>query len=379
MPEPVTSLVRVAVESDAPQQLVAAAQHALGKPLGLVSPSGEALGRAPDTAAGERALAIARAAATSRLVAPPGWWIVDIARASSPFGYLAIGERHGQEDPSPELVGLLSTLLADQLQRLALLRGRTTELLRRLVSDAEVDARARPARGRQLRPHAGGRLLAGDARLARPSAPRPTSPRLSTTTARAEAVGALSVTLAGRTVLLHPGDGADGGNSAVSWFREVAARAACVAPSARAQVIVGERLLGLADLAAGVAELDALWRMGPRGDGDETVVSVRHYALDLFLCRTADTPEAAEFVRQQIGPVIAWDRKNHTDFLTVLEAGLDAPRHDVAAARCFMHRNTFRHRFRHATKILGDTLEDPEVRLAVHVALKLRRVLAPDA
>lgn len=378
LPEPVTSLVRVAVESDAPQQLVAAAQHALGKPLGLVSPSGEALGRAPDTAVGERALAIARAAATSRLVAPPGWWIVDIARASSSFGYLAIGERHGQEDPSPELVGLLCTLLADQLQRLALMRGRTSELLRRLVSDAEVT----PARARLEAASSG--LMLADAYWPAVLGWRGHPPRADVAEAihhrpEAEAVGALSVTLAGRTVLLHPGDGADGGNSAVSWFREVAARAACVAPSARAQVIVGERLLGLADLAAGVAELDALWRMGPRGDGDETVVSVRHYALDLFLCRTADTPEAAEFVRQQIGPVIAWDRKNHTDFLTVLEAGLDAPRHDVAAARCFMHRNTFRHRFRHATEILGDTLEDPEVRLAVHVALKLRRVLAPDA
>src|SRR5215203_494534 len=104
MPEPVTSLVRAAIESDAPQQLVAVAQEALGKPLGLAGPSGEALGRAPPSQAGERALAIARAAATSRLVAPPGWWIVDIVRASSPFGYLAIGERDRDEEPRPELV-----------------------------------------------------------------------------------------------------------------------------------------------------------------------------------------------------------------------------------------------------------------------------------
>ena len=377
LPELVASLVQVAVESDAPQQLVAAAQHALGKPLGLAGPSGEALGRAPDTPVGERALAIARAAATSRLVAPPGWWIVDIARASSPFGYLAIGERHGHEEPRPELVGLVCTLLADQLQRVALLRGRTCELVRRLLSDAEVT----PARAR--REAAGSGLMLADAYwpavLGWRHPPRAEVAEAIHRQPEGEAAGALSVTLADRTVLLHPGDGVHGGNDAMRWFREVAARAERVAPSARPQVIVGERVLGLADLAAGVAELDALWRMGPRGDGDETIVSVRHYALDLFLGRTADTREATEFVQQQIGPLIAWDRKNHTDFLTVLEAGLDAPRHDVAAAHCFMHRNTFRHRFRHATKILGDGLEDPEVRLAVHVALKLRRVLAPQA
>ena len=41
-----------------------------------------------------------------------------------------------------------------------------------------------------------------------------------------------------------------------------------------------------------------------------------------------------------------------------------------------MHRNTFRHRVHQAREVLGDTLEDPDVRLAVHVALKLRRLLA---
>ena len=376
LPEPVTLLVRVAVESDAPERLIAVAQNAIGKPLGLVGPAGEALGRAPDSAAGDRALAIARAAATSRLVAPPGWWIVDIVRASSPFGYLAIGERDGDEEPRPELVELLRTLLADQLQRVALLRGRTGELLRRLVSDPELAPGI--ARGEA----AGCGLALADAYWPailgwRGHPPRAGVAEAIDRQAADEAGGALSVTLAGRTVLLHPSDGPRAGRGAWDWFGEVAGRARRLAPSARPQVIVGERPLGVAELSGGVAELDALWRVGPRGDDDQPLVSVRHYALDLLLARTADTTEADVFVRQQIGPLIAWDRRHGTDLLRVLEAGLDVPRHDLAAARCFMHRNTFRHRFRHATKILGDTLDDPEVRLAVHVALRLRRVLAP--
>jgi DNA-binding PucR family transcriptional regulator len=378
LPEPVASLVRVAVESDAPEQLVSAAQHALGKPLGLVGPAGEALGRAPAGEAGDRALAIARAAATNRLVAPPGWWIVDVARAASaPFGYLAIGGQDGKEDPSGQLVELVSTLLADQLQRVALLRGRASELLRRLVSDSEVG----PARAR--REAAGCGLALADAYWPAILGWRGPAPRLEVAEAiereaRASASGALSVVLAERTVLLHPrSDGARGGGAALDWFRCVALGAQRLAPTARPQVIVGERELGLAELSGGVAELDALWATGPRAEDDQPLVSVRHYALDRFLTRTAKSPEASEFVRQQIGPLIDWDRQHHGDLLTVLEAGLDAPRHELAAARCFMHRNTFRNRFRHATKILGDNLEDPEVRLAVHVALKLRRILAP--
>jgi len=376
MPEPVTSLVRAAIESDAPQQLVAVAQEALGKPLGLAGPSGEALGRAPPSQAGERALAIARAAATSRLVAPPGWWIVGIARGTSSFGYLAIGGRGGSEDPSPELVALLSKLLADQLQRIALLRDHTSELLRRLVSDPE----ANPARARREAAASG--LELADAYWPALLGWRGHLPHHDVVEGilrdpDVDPSGRLGVPFAERTVLLHRGDGTQSGDGAPEWFHEVAARAKRLAPSARPQVIVGERMLGLTDLGAGVAELDALWRMGPRGDGDQALVSVRHYALDLLLARMADAPEAAAFVRQQIGPLIAWDRRYRSDLLTVLEAGLDLPRHDVAAARCFMHRNTFRHRFRHALTILGDTLDDPEVRLAVHVALKLQRLL-PD-
>jgi len=376
LPEPVTSLVRAAVESDSHDQLVAAAQHALGRPLGLAGPAGEALGRAPATDVGERALAIARAAATNRLVAPPGWWIVTIARASSPFGFLAIGADDGDEDASPELVELVSTLLADQLQRVALVRDRTRELLRRLVGDPEVG----PARAR--REAAGCGLVLADAYWPailgyRGPAPRPDVADAIDREALAAARGALSVVLAERTILLYPCDAARGATAALGWFRHVAGGVRRLAPTARPQVIVGERQLGLRELSAGVVELDALWQMGPRAEDDQPLVSMRHYALDRFLNRTADTAEATEFVGRQIGSLIAWDRQHQADLLTVLEAGLDNPRHDMAAARCFMHRNTFRHRFRHATEILGDNLEDPEVRLAVHVALKLRRVLAP--
>jgi sugar diacid utilization regulator len=377
LPEPVTSLVRVAVESDAPERLVAAAQHALGKPLGLVGPAGEALGRAPAGEAGERALGIAHAAATRRLVAPPGWSIVGIARpGSAPLGHLAIGEQDGDGRPSGELVELVSTLLADQLQRVALLRGRTSELLRRLVSDSDLG----PARARGEA--AGCGLMLADAYWPailgwRGPAPRPEVSDAIDREARAAASGALSVIVAERTVLLHPSDGATGSSAALDWFRQVARGAQRVAPTARPQVIVGERQLGLAELGSGIAQLGALWAMGPRAEDDQPLVSVRHYALDRFLSWTADTREASEFVRQQIGPLIAWDRQHRSDLLTVLEAGLDAPRHDAAAARCFMHRNTFRHRFRQATMVLGDNLEDAEVRLAVHVALKLRRILAP--
>jgi len=144
-------------------------------------------------------------------------------------------------------------------------------------------------------------------------------------------------------------------------------------------VIAGERTLDLGELSAGVAELDSLRRLGSRESDEPPLVSARHYALDRLLARIGDTHEAHDFVREQIGRLIAWDREHRGDLLTVLEAALDQPRHEDAATRCFMHRNTFRHRYRQATEILDQSLEDPDVRLAVHVALKLRKVLARPA
>jgi DNA-binding PucR family transcriptional regulator len=140
-------------------------------------------------------------------------------------------------------------------------------------------------------------------------------------------------------------------------------------------VIAAERPSGVEDLPAAVAELAALWRLGSRPFDDESLVSARRFALESLLAHAAASPAAPEFVQRQIGALIAWDREHHADLLSVLETALDFPRHDRAAARCFMHRNTFRRRLQQATEVLADDLADADVRLAVHVALKLRRVL----
>ena len=105
------------------------------------------------------------------------------------------------------------------------------------------------------------------------------------------------------------------------------------------------------------------------------MLSARQYGLDRLLLHGVRYHEAQAFVLDQIGALLAWDGEHHGDLLTVLEAALDYPRHEQAAQRCYMHRNTFRHRLRMATEVLGHDLEDPDVRLATHVALKLRRMI----
>lgn len=375
--DPLTSLIGVAVHSDDSAQLVAAASLLARQPLALVGQHGEPLGHAPDGAEGRRALAVASAAVHNRLVDAAGWRIVPIVRGSSPLGFLAIGLPAERDAATRVVLDVLPELVAEQLQRVALMRAQRRAFVRRLLSDRRFGA-------------ADARREASDLGMDLADAYWPailtwhgvTPPGAVVEGVAREASGlaegSLTAVLSRRIVLLHPSpDGGDG--RSLDWMREVVGQARALAPSFPAQAIAAEAAVELGAVSAGVAELDALRRLGPRVEGDRLVVSAREYALECLLWKHLDASVAGAFVREQLEPLIAWDREHRTDLLSVLEAELDFPRHDQAARSCFMHRNTFRHRVHQAREVLGDTLEDPDVRLAVHVALKLRRLLSRPA
>jgi hypothetical protein len=367
------SLVDLAVASDDPARLVATAAVALGRPVGLVDAGGKSLAYAPDDPEGRRALAVARAAARS-VVAPPGWHVFSLVQHSSRLGYLAVGANGPTEATS--LIDLVPRLIADQLRRAALVRLHAGAFVRRLVSDPP------------LAPHHA-RREAAELGLSLAEAYRPAILTWRGGTARAEvlegverdaralAEGTLSALLGSHLVLLHPATGGRPDRS-TEWFEAVVALTRARAPSSRARAIAAERAVGLGDLSAQVAALEEFCRFGPRSQDDRLVTSAREYALDDLLHGRIEPETARRFVDAHVGGLIEWDRQHGTDLAGVLEAALDFPRHDQAARKCFMHRNTFRHRLTQATELLGDRLENPDVRLAVHVALKLRRLIAAE-
>jgi sugar diacid utilization regulator len=373
--DPLTALVGVAVHSDDSARLVADASLLARRPLALVGQHGEPLGHAPDGAEGRRALAIARAAAHNRLVDAAGWSIVPIRRGPSPLGFLAIGIRQGNDAATRVLLDVLPELVAEQLQRVALLRAQRAAFVRRLLSDRRFGAAEARIEARDLGVDLAEAYWPAILTWHGTTPPSPVAEGLARD-ALSLAEGSLTAVLNRRIVLLHPSWEGGGDARRLDWMREIVSRAREVAPSFPAQAIVGEAAVELGAVSAGVAELDALRRLGPRVEGERLVVSAREYALERLFWDNLDGSAARRFVGEQLGPLIDWDREHRTDLLSVLEAELDFPRHDQAARSCFMHRNTFRHRVHQAREVLGDTLEDPDVRLAVHVALKLRRLLA---
>ena len=364
------SLVDLAVASDDSRQLIAAAGVGLGHPLGLVSADGEPLAFTPEGEVGRRALAVAGAAAHNSFAAPPGWRIVSLVRHSSRLGFLAVGSGGRPEADSQGALAVLPALLADQLRRAALMRIHRAAFVRRLVGGPPLPvsrARREAAElGISLAPAYWPAILAW-----RPGSASPDTLERFEREARRLAAGSLTAVLDGHLALLHPG-----GDAAPDWFRQVAARARTVAPASQARAIAAAGPAGLGELGAQIAMLGSLHRFGPRLDGDRSLTWARDYALDGLLYGRVEPAAAVDFVEQQLGPLIEWDRDHGTDLLRVLEAALDFPRHDRAAQQCFMHRNTFRHRLRHATELLGERMQGADARLAVHVALKLRRLAA---
>lgn len=372
-----TSLVRVSVHSDDPARLVAAAGLLARLPLALVGPHGEPLGYSPEGSGGRRALAIARAAACNHLVSAVGWTIVPMRRASSSLGFLAIGARQGGDaETTTALLDMLSELLAEQLHRVGLLRAHREAFVRRLVGDPRFGAhearREASDLGLQLTDAYWPAIVTWHAT----APPLPVIERLARD-ASSHVEGSLVALLRRRIVLLYPvrETGARPAEPS-AWLAEIVAQARTLAPSFSAHAIVGDAAVELAGVSAEVAELDALRRLGPRAESRGPVVSSSAYALEHLFWANLDAGAARRFVDARLGPLTTWDRERHADLVSVLEAALDFPRHDQAASRCFMHRNTFRHRLQQAGEVLGTTLDDPDERLGMHVALKLHRLLA---
>jgi sugar diacid utilization regulator len=157
-------------------------------------------------------------------------------------------------------------------------------------------------------------------------------------------------------------------------LRSVLAVARSGRPEARIQAVVGDRIAAGERLAPAAARLRTVARRRLARPGDEVVWARRHSLAALL--GTLDRREAAGFVDERLALLRTYDRQHGTDLQRVLELALDHRDRNTAASAAFMHRNTFRRQLGKALELVGTDLSDPEERLALHLALKLRGQLA---
>jgi hypothetical protein len=114
--------------------------------------------------------------------------------------------------------------------------------------------------------------------------------------------------------------------------------------------------------------LETAWRFGQQG----RVVSFAELGIYRLLHQVDDPGELREFVQHVLGPLLAYDRRHHAEFVRTLGAYL---RHhgsmQLAARELCVHVNTVSYRLQRIQTITGLDLAAADDRLAAAVALKL--------
>ncbi|HWO91822.1 MAG TPA: helix-turn-helix domain-containing protein, partial [Methylomirabilota bacterium] len=157
---------------------------------------------------------------------------------------------------------------------------------------------------------------------------------------------------------------------------QILAAAAPVMKPGSASVGFGNLANSVAELARSHVEARQALRLTRRAGGRGRVASYR--ALGAFrLLLEVQSPEALRrFVEELLGPLLQYARSRDTPLLETLEA-LSAKRwiRRAAARHLGIHINSMSYRVERIQSLTGLSLDDPETRVAISIALRARAML----
>lgn len=101
-----------------------------------------------------------------------------------------------------------------------------------------------------------------------------------------------------------------------------------------------------------------------------------HGGLAELIVGSSMTEHFRSFANGLLAPLLAQDERSHSRLMETLTA-FAAENGNVlhAAEQLYIHRNTLKYRLRQIEKILGGSLDDPDLRLKLALALYIRRLL----
>jgi purine catabolism regulator len=98
-----------------------------------------------------------------------------------------------------------------------------------------------------------------------------------------------------------------------------------------------------------------------------------------LLLQLEGNPDLQAFVDETLGALIAYDKAHHSNLLHTLSAYFaNGGNLSQTAEALFVHRNTLQYRMERINQISALDLNNPETKLAVHLALKSHRLLNPE-
>jgi DNA-binding PucR family transcriptional regulator len=133
----------------------------------------------------------------------------------------------------------------------------------------------------------------------------------------------------------------------------------------------------LAMLPQAAAEARDALRIGRRVHGPGALVRYADLGLYRVLDALRESPELRAFYEQTLGALAEYDRRTGQNLIETLEVFFECHGNlSQTAVKLHHHRNSLLYRIGRIQEISGLSLEDPEARLSLQVALKARRLLS---
>jgi len=122
--------------------------------------------------------------------------------------------------------------------------------------------------------------------------------------------------------------------------------------------------------------LDAVVAARCQWAGAEGIYHFRDLGLWQLFAGFGDKDQATDFVERNIGKLIRYDRDKGADLTRTLEVLLEKDNLKEAADTLYVHHKTMIFRKKRIEQILGILVDEFEVRIALSVAIKLRKLIS---
>lgn len=175
--------------------------------------------------------------------------------------------------------------------------------------------------------------------------------------------------------LLLPADDASNSADVHRALEEARRKLAGLVGRVTSTVGVGRRAAGAASIVRSYVEAEQAARIGRQFLGGDRTISFKDLGVYRVIAR-ADREALETFSHEFLAALNEYDEQHSGELLETLEGFFACNgNHARAAERLHLHRNTLLYRLGRIEALTGFDLSDPEVRLSMQLALKIRRVM----
>ncbi len=169
---------------------------------------------------------------------------------------------------------------------------------------------------------------------------------------------------------------ADGKYFSKQFGEEISERALKQLPEIKILIGIGKCYDNALDLSNSFNEALEVISLARKIDVDQKVSHFDDYMIYHFLSANVSVENLREFYETTLSKLVAYDLKNNTNLVQVLERYLKNQGNvSLTAKELYLHRNTLIHRLSRISELLNVNLEDSEKVLELQLALKAMKIL----